>query len=166
MQNKIELLQVAQPDKIVIRSLMQLYLYDFSEFTGSNVNHHGFFDYPYLDHYWTEPGRYPFLIKVNDHAAGFALVRKEINEIGLAVNIMAEFFVLRKYRRKKVGKKAAFLVFDRFPGKWRVSEIVENVPAQMFWRKIISEYTNGHYDEIQAEANTVVVQLFNSSQES
>ncbi|WP_248061006.1 GNAT family N-acetyltransferase [Paenibacillus silvae] len=57
-------------------------------------------DYKYLDHYWTEDGRYPFLIKVDDKLVGFALVRDiGKNESDQTVYWMAEFFVMKKYRR-------------------------------------------------------------------
>ena len=158
----IELVPISFSDSSVLRHLMQLYLYDFSEFTESDVNHHGLFEYLFLDNYWTEPERYPFLIKVDEHTAGFVLVRKLTDDNGATVHAISEFFVLRKYRRKKVGKQAAFSAFDRFPGHWHVSEINENVSAQKFWRQIIGEYTHGRYKEIRTEADTVIVQLFNS----
>jgi len=61
--------------------------------------------------------------------------------------VIAEFFVMRKYRRQGVGRAAAFQVFDRFPGRWEVAEITSNVGAQAFWRKVIGEYTGGDFAE-------------------
>ncbi len=60
---------------------------------------------------------------------------------------MSEFFVMRKYRRQRVGEGAARALFDRFPGRWEVSEVPENPGAQAFWRKVIAEYTGGCYEE-------------------
>jgi predicted acetyltransferase len=48
---------------------------------------------------------------------------------------MAEFFILRKYRHQGIGARAAWELFDRFPGRWEVFEIIENTAAQEFWRK-------------------------------
>jgi predicted acetyltransferase len=93
------------------------------------------------------------LVKINEKYAGFALVRKIIHEDkdNKFHYSMAEFFILKKYRKSGVGKQTAFHLFDLFPGTWEVAEIKENIPAQKFWRKIISEYTNDNYKEIQKD---------------
>ena len=46
---------------------------------------------------------------------------------------IAEFFVMRKYRRKGVGRIAATRSFDRFPGRWEVLQRGENAPSYVFW---------------------------------
>jgi len=61
---------------------------------------------------------------------------------------IGEFFILKKYRRQGVGRVVAHQVFDLFPGRWSVGQIENNCPAQAFWRKVISEYTHGDYQEI------------------
>jgi predicted acetyltransferase len=61
---------------------------------------------------------------------------------------MAEFFILRKYRRQGAGTRAARELFDRFPGRWEVAEIPENAPAIAFWRKVIAGYSRGNYEEV------------------
>ena len=38
-------------------------------------------------------------------------------------------------------------VFDMFPGKWKVTQIQKNYPAQAFWRSVIGNYTNGNFSE-------------------
>jgi predicted acetyltransferase len=137
-------------DKPIIRNLLQLYLYDFSEFDMEDVDDHGLYEYYlYLDHYWTEEGRYPFLIRVEDNLAGFVFVR-QVGITGSGENIysIAEFFVMKKYRRTGVGKQVAHRLFDMFSGIWKVGQIEGNHPAQVFWRKNISEYTKNDFDEI------------------
>ncbi len=110
-------------DKPVLRHLIELYLYDFSEFTGEDVGDHGLFGYRYLDHYWTEPDRHPFFIRVGERLAGFVLVRKCPGDDGDSESSIAEFFVMRKYRRRGVGRVAARRVFDMFPGRWEVTAL-------------------------------------------
>jgi predicted acetyltransferase len=136
-------------DKSTLRNLMELYLYDFSEFTGSDVDESGLYGYEYLDFYWTDPAWHPFLVRVNGRLAGFVLVRDQGLDNGELVHHIAEFFILRKYRRQHIGKQAAFQVFDRFPGLWRVTEIEENKAAQAFWRQVIGEYCGGNFREVQ-----------------
>ena len=98
-------------DKPLMRNLMQLYLYDVSEFTTEDPNRHGMFDYPYLDHYWTEEGRkqegrLPILIQINEAVAGFALINQISSYIPRSGNTrnLAEFFIMRKWRRRSIGK--------------------------------------------------------------
>ena len=149
----IQILPVPVEQAGVLENLMHLYLYDFSEYTNDDVDAQGRFIDEHLHLYWVEPGRYPFLIQVDGKQAGFVLVRQMIVEGeeagGSPIHSIAEFFVMRKYRRNKVGQQAAWMIFDRFPGRWLVSEIPENLPAQAFWRRIIGEYTGGNYKEVQ-----------------
>ena len=127
---------------------MQLYLHDSSEFTGGDVNQDGEFWYRHFDEYWQEPDRFPFLIYSGDNLAGFVLVNTYtvVLEQGAGRSI-AEFFVMRKYRRQGVGRRAAFHAFDRFPGLWEVLEDKNNLAGQEFWRTIIGEYTGGEFSE-------------------
>ncbi len=140
MDVEVTIEPVAYADKDVLRHLMELYLYDFSEFDGRDLGPHGTYGYRYLDQYWTEPDRFPFFIRANDQLAGLALVRF----IDGAAD-MSEFFVMRKHRRHGVGAKAARLLFDRFPGRWDVRELSTNKPAQKFWRSVIGAYAS--YEE-------------------
>jgi len=150
----IKLLEASVADKPVMRSLMQLYQYDTSEFNGQDPDPHGLFDYPDLDHYWTEhgrreEGRIAILIQINDVVAGFAL----INNFSLVVprkpstRSLAELFIMRKWRRRQIGKMIVKEIFDNFPGHWEIRQERENTSAQLFWRNVIQEYTGGGYKE-------------------
>lgn len=132
--------------------MMQLYSYDFSEYDNSDLDSHGNYDYPYLDHHWSENGRHPFVVRVDGKLAGFVLVNKEgcLPESEWAI---AEFFIMRKYRGKGIGKQVASNIFDQFRGKWEVHEIESNKPAHQFWRRVISDYTHEQYTETQFGAN-------------
>ncbi len=123
--------------------LMQLYLHDLSEFDGDDVRADGTFSYPYLERYWREASRHPFRILCGDRWAGFALVR----DVDAGVREMAEFFVLRKFRRCGVGAAAARLLFREFSGRWRVAQEADNHAAQAFWRRVIGEVTDGSFVE-------------------
>ena len=157
----ITLIPAAFDDKTLMRSLMALYLYDFTEYTGDDINEHGAFEYHYLDSYWVEEDRHPFLLLVDGKIAGFVLVRDTKDEAGAVTHHLAEFFVMRKYRRQKIGRAAARQAFDHFPGKWEVLQIPNNLPGQAFWRKVIGEYTGGNYTEKTLE-DGCVVQFFST----
>ncbi len=145
----IEIQPAQLQDKSILRHLMELYVYDFSELEKWDVDEHGLFGYKYLDHYWTEHDRHPFLIRVSGKLAGFVLVRAIDSSDDEPTHSIAEFFVLRKYRRQGVGRQVAHRIFDMFPGRWSVSQLANNVAAQVFWRKVISEYTGGNFEEHQ-----------------
>jgi predicted acetyltransferase len=144
---KITLHSASQADKALLRRLMELYLYDFSEFTEEDVNEHGLYGYEHLDHYWTQAKRHPFLIRVDDNPAGFVLVRVLHLDTGEVIHTIAEFFIMRKYRGLGIGREVAYRIFDRFPGRWRVGQRQENRGAQIFWRKVIGDYTEGQFEE-------------------
>lgn len=158
----VAIVPVAYGDKPLLRNLMNLYLYDFSEYTDRDVNEYGCFEYGYLDHYWTDvEHRQPFLIRVDGQVAGFALVHDYPDLEERPARTIAEFFVLRKHRRRGVGDIAARKVFDLFHGPWEVSEIAANTAAQAFWRRTIDRYTGGKWEERTVDGR--VVQLFNNS---
>lgn len=141
----MELISVSFEKKMILRNLMELYQYDTSEFEDdgeSDMNEYGLFDYKYLDHYWTEEGRFPFFIMQSGKLAGFVLVR-EIRDCESLKFSIAEFFILRKYRGQGIGREAAYKVFEIFKGGWSVSWLENNLPAKTFWTKVVGEYSNG-----------------------
>ena len=91
---------------------------------------------------------YPLLIRADRHLAGSVLV-SEWSALGLPLDhVVAEFFVLRKYWRTRVGTRAALLVFRRYPGQWEVPVAWYNAPAQAFWRGVTEEVAPGEVEEI------------------
>ena len=153
-------------EKPVLHRLMQLYLYDSTEFTGDDPGRDGVFSYRYFDEYWHEPDRFPFLIYCGANLAGFILVNSHtvVLEQG-AGRSLAEFFVMRKYRRQGVGRRAAAQVFGRFPGLWEVRANDNSSAGQQFWRAIIAEYTGGEFSETVLETPSWIgpIQTFDNS---
>ncbi|NQX68680.1 GNAT family N-acetyltransferase [Paenibacillus alba] len=145
----MELIRISFEKKMILRNLMELYQYDMSDFEDDgedDVNEYGLFDYMFLDHYWTEEGRFPFFIKQFGKLAGFVLVREIADGTKTKFSI-AEFFILRKYRRHGIGKEVVYTVFEMFKGNWSVSWLEKNLPAKTFWTKVIQEYSNGNCSE-------------------
>ena len=128
---RFALLEASSAHRPVVRRLVELYRYDFSEFDQADVGPRGEYGYRYLDQYWSERSRHPFLFQVDGHWAGFALVRE------IPPYDMAEFFVMRKYRRLGIGRQAAAAVFSQFPGPWQVRQQATNPAATAFWRAAI-----------------------------
>ena len=113
---ELELRIVQDEDRPVLRRLVQFYRYDWSELDGSNVDRHGEYLHHYFDEYFLGEDRVGWLFRVDGNLAGFALLY-----IGEPHDV-AEFFVMRKYRRLGVGRQAARKLFSGYTGAWTVRE--------------------------------------------
>jgi predicted acetyltransferase len=136
----------------VLDRLLQLYLHDFSEYAslGSSygeVDENGQFAYRGLESYWQEAGRIPLLIRADGRIAGFVLLNQWSALDRPVDRAVAEFFVLRKYRRAHVGARAAHLVFHRYPGQWEVPVADYNRAALLFWRETLHSLGVGEIAE-------------------
>ena len=136
-------------EKHLLKNMLELCAYDCSQFEDKDLNEFGEYGYRYLDLYWIESKRYPFIVRVNERLAGFVLINKFAYTKDAEWTI-AEFFVLKKYRNQGIGKKSAFYVFNKFPGKWEVRTLNENSVAKIFWRKIIQQYAKESMKEFKA----------------
>ncbi len=163
----LQIRKATQRQKPILKRLLQLYLYDFTEYESRDIGADGLFDYEYFDSYFSDDDRFPFLIYVDYHLAGFVLVNSHtcLPENDSAKSI-AEFFIMRNYRRQGIGRQVAFQIFDKFPGKWEVHETKHNLPAHAFWRTAIGEYTNGNFTETDLDNDDWQgpVQSFDNSQ--
>lgn len=145
---KIEVKEAQYNEKLIMRNMMELYNYDLSEYEDEELNEYGLYDYKYLDHYWTEEGRHPFIIRVDDNLAGFVLVNNHSIVKGKQIDYaIAEFFIVKKYRKNGIGKAAALNIFHRFKGTWEVKQLLKNQVSHIFWRKVIKEHTLDDFEE-------------------
>lgn len=134
-------------DRLPIRNMMELYSHDLSEYWDCDLDDHGQYGY-LLDKYWTEETHKAFVFTVEGRYVGFALVNNAVNRPENEL-WMAQFFVLRKYRRRGVATTAATAIFNRIRGKWEIGQIPKNRPAQAFWRRMVEGYTNGRFMEME-----------------
>lgn len=155
MEKTIELKRVESNDKEILRNLLEKYDYEFSQWDKRDVNCLGLFGYSYLDHYWTEKRRWAYFIMVEGKLAGFAMVNylPEVYDRDTDFN-MAEFFVLYKYRRSGVGKRAFFKVLDLHKGRWQLKMHPSNEVSVCFWTNAINEYTGGNYELVRGYPET------------
>jgi predicted acetyltransferase len=136
----------ARTDAGLLSNLLELYIHDLSGvFPGAELGADGRFGYGNLALYWSEPERrFPFLIRCDGRVVGFALAtRGSPATDDLSVFDVAEFFVIRRYRRSGVGQRAAVLLWNRLPGKWIVRVSEGNSGALPFWTRVIAEFTGG-----------------------
>jgi predicted acetyltransferase len=132
----------ATPEQVpILANLLELYVHDFSEIRAVEIGDDGKFGYPPLPLYWSDPERHPFLVKVDGRLAGLVFVKRVSERPGAdSVWDMAEFFVVRGYRRRGIGTRVAHEVWRRFPGLWEVRVMQENISAQHFWAEVIARF--------------------------
>lgn len=143
-------LDVARPDEApVLANLLELYAHELSDVFALEIGADGRFGYPRLPLYWTEPGRFPFLIRSAGRLAGFALATagSPASDDPQAMDV-AEFFVLRRHRKTGVGGRAAVQLWNGFPGRtWTVRVSTGNAPALSFWTGAVGAYARDGFHE-------------------
>lgn len=130
----------------IIANLMQLYIHDFSELwfdrevEGELEPDGRFSDYPGLETYWSDPARAPWLFRINGLPVGFALVNDIAHSPTPVDRAVAEFFIVRKHRRRGVGLAAAHALFGTAWGVWEAAVVRPNLGALAFWRQAAAGY--------------------------
>ena len=144
---KFEIVEVKEKDKNVIYNLMQLYTYELSFFEDETTNFimldSGLYVLKYIEKYWQEENRHPYILKCDNKLAGFVLQRYNENNM----NEIAEFFVINKYRKLGAGTFMANKMFELYKGKWEVRTLLKNKSAQEFWKNTITKFTNNNFEE-------------------
>jgi predicted acetyltransferase len=139
----LEVIPASARDQLVMANLIELYIHEFTDFLPIQIGEDGRFGYPNLPLYWSEPTRHPFLVRLDGNLAGLVLV-KQGSEITSDPHVwdMAEFFVLRAFRRSGIGTQIALKVWRDFPGRWEVRVMQKNVAACKFWRHSVSVFAS------------------------
>ena len=93
-------------DRLPLARMLELYQHDLSDIWDQDLDAHGEYGYA-LDAYWRDRHYHPFVAVVNGRYAGFALVNPDL-KVGTpgedsSAHWMAQFFVLKKYRRTGLG---------------------------------------------------------------
>jgi predicted acetyltransferase len=123
LSTELEVIPATAEQQPTLANLLELYADDFSEFHPLEIGASGRFGYPSLPLYWSEPGRYPLLIRMGGNLAGFVLVKRGSEVSGnLTVWDMADE------------------VWRRFPGPWEVRVMQSNLSAHHFWECAISAF--------------------------
>ncbi len=147
MTMNFELREASWSDRIVVDRMLELYLYDYSEFDHFDLDEHGCYRFDDIDYYWLEPQREVLVVKVDGKWAGFALTSDDVLQEG-SERSMDNFFILRKYRRNGLGRQVAEAVFERTPARWELCVHQANTPASAFWRKVIAGVTRDEFQEV------------------
>jgi predicted acetyltransferase len=139
----LEIVEAGLEEKPIVGRLVQLYLHDFSELASigspyGDVDADGRFTMENFDSYWREKGRCALLFRVDGELAGFALLNPWSPSGRGTDRSIAEYFVMRKYRRAGIGRQAARQILGRYRGIWEINIAHYNAPAQTFWRRAMA----------------------------
>lgn len=142
-QPTIELVPATADQQPILANLLELYAHDFSEFHDIDPGPDGRFGYKDLPLYWRDPDRHPFLVHADGALAGFVLVKRVPPTPGSQpIWDMAEFFILRRYRRRGIGTRTAHEVWKRLPGPWQVRVMQSNQAGGAFWERAIVTFAD------------------------
>ena len=148
--NEVQIIPASLKDYPTIQNLGRFYVYDMSQYLGSEEGwecpEDGLYECIDFKKYWEVSDAFPFLIRYKNELAGFVIIDKKGSEPKIDFNI-AQFFILRKFKNKGIGKYVAQQCFDQFPGVWEVMVIPGNDGAYQFWHSTIKEYTNNQFSE-------------------
>jgi predicted acetyltransferase len=109
-----------------------------------------------LTHWYADRTAHILVVAYGSERAGFAMLEQRLQAVagggaaGTAPSIeylMKEFFIAQRWRRRGVGSQAVRLLLDRFTGRWLITENPRNPAAVAFWRRVVSAYTGGRYQE-------------------
>jgi predicted acetyltransferase len=160
---EVSLTRLRPDEHTLLSNLMELYVHDLSVlFPQVELGADGRFGYAKLPLFMADSERhFAFLIRAGARTAGFVLATHgSPGSEDAAVHDVAEFFVLRRYRRSGVGRQAAALLFQAFPGPWTVRVLERNTRALMFWRRAVLDFTRGSVHEAERRDASGVWRVF------
>ena len=131
-------------DLRLVRNLLNLYVYDMSQWFKFDPDDEGFYNYEIPD--FDAPDHFVYIANYADSPAGLALLRKEQNQYD-----MKEFFVLRRYRGTSTASDFLEDLLKRHPGNWQVRVFADNKPAVPFWQKAITNLTHDKFTKTNPE---------------
>jgi predicted acetyltransferase len=164
----VTIVQASTSDAATVANLLQLYIHDLSDvFPTVELGSDGRFRYDRLPLYWTETDRrFVFLIHSEGNLAGFAFVtRGSPVSDDPDVFDLAEFFVIRRFRRAGVGGEAARLLWATIRGNWTVRVVERNTAALEFWEEVIrGTFRDVHESILPRDPNVWRVYTFDSTE--
>ncbi|CRM69538.1 GNAT family N-acetyltransferase [Pseudomonas sp. 25 R 14] len=134
----VELIQTGPEQAELIRNLYQFYAYESSDWEQEDVEADGRFyiHEEHLSRYWQDPQWSANLLLVDGYIAGFLLIeRSEL--AGINALELADLFILKRYRRKGIGRAVATQVLTSGEADWLVRFYDQDEASQAFWRSVL-----------------------------
>lgn len=137
-ETTVELIQTGPEASELIRNLYQYYAYESSDWEQEDVEADGRFYIhdEHLTRYWHDPQWSANLLLVDGFIAGFLLI--EGSELpGIDALELADLFILKRYRRKGIGRAIASQVLCSGEANWLVRFYDQDEVSQAFWRTVL-----------------------------
>ena len=135
---EVTLHETRESDLCCIENMMQFYNYDLSQWYPIEFDASGLYKIRSKAEYWANPRVLPYIIRVTDNLAGFAVVDDEVIHHQSTYSL-GYFFIARRYRGRGVGTSAFSALLRRFPGAWEVYHLAQNEAAAHFWPKTLQK---------------------------
>jgi Predicted acetyltransferase len=146
----VRLEKIEFQNKEMLENVYQFYLYDMSVYNNVDIDTMGLYDVDFLNMFWKEEGLTAFFIKIAKKIAGVILLQSGKWAPPTSEDYyISEFFVLKKYRRNGVGKKALKELFCLYPGKYMLGQLPNNNPAINFWKSVYSEFNINYIESFE-----------------
>ncbi|GEM_PF-401856 len=149
---KIHIIPASLQDYPTMQNMGRFYVYDMSEFLGFDLEwkipENGLYECIDFKKYWETNDAFPFLIRYENELVGFVVIDKKGSDTSIDFNV-AQFFILKKFQHKGLGRYVATQCFKKFKGIWEVMVIPGNNGADNFWRSTIKSYTKNNFIEYQ-----------------
>lgn len=154
----ISLKRITEKQRSILENLFPYYVYDMTEFMKWPPNENGQYTFTpsTLDLYWQKSDHIPYFIYADNELAGFVLVR--IYDETQRYDI-EQFFVLRKFKRNGIGKKALEQIVKLYPGSWQIRVLLENTGALQFWKSAVTNIVGNQFS-LTKEKDDDLVMLF------
>jgi predicted acetyltransferase len=140
-----------QEEKQILFAILQPYLDEIMHYPGEDVDYkdrNGLYQYPYLDNYWHEKERFPYLLYKDKDIVGFALVRHTGENWE-----MAEFYIIPQFRRQGCARTCVTEIFKKHPGEWNISYNKHNQAGRELWKRLAELFSKDHVLTVDENAN-------------
>lgn len=137
-------------DQSIVRSQLTAYLKELGAFGAIEET------YAYLDDYWKDSTKWPYMIEVEGTAIGFFLINQWSPSGRGTDYAVAEFYIAPPWRGHRHGTDAARQVFHNHPGQWELAFFKRNVKALTFWPAAILNAGAASYERLEGPGTTIL----------
>lgn len=139
-----KLVKITKSQKSILDNLLQIYLHDISLYFPIDFNSvKGRYEYDDISKYFKNSENQAYFLVDDDNIVGFTLIDKIDDS-----HVIQEFFIMNNYKRKGLGKKFVFKIFDSISSHWIIKVLPKSPVAEQFWKKTIKEYTNNKFNKL------------------
>lgn len=145
----------------IIKNFIPLFRHYIAEVYDELPNIHGVFSYDDCrslqelcdkrEKWLDKPNElFPYIIYYGKIPVGYILISKVLQNSYINSDYFIEaLFIVQSARRKHIATTVLKQVTILHQGRWQVNTNCsdKNIPTQMFWRKFVSEFSNGKFEE-------------------